>query len=272
MTGNTCPAPPPLPGKKGACLLLKAEKNLARLVALDPHWNYNWGAQLVDAQPEDIEFVPMIWGYYGQKTEDAIKDYVIPQIESGRVKRILGFNEPDAKAQSNISVDKALAAWPLLESTGVSIVSPSAAHPDKEWMSEFMKGSKEANCRMDWIGVHWYGGANFQGFANAMKSFHKLFGKPLLVTEFAPADWKASSPADNRWSQAQVLAFMKKALPWLEKQDWIAGYAWFPFNITSKQGTSSALFDEDGNLTALGRFYASVRSDNPNGDQSIEVD
>jgi hypothetical protein len=61
-------------------------------------------------------------------------------------------------------------------------------------------------------------------------------------------------------------------LPWMERQDWILGYAWFPFEIDSPQGTSSALFDSENRLTALGRYYRSVTPENPDGDLSIEAD
>lgn len=93
----------------------------------------------------------------------------------------------------------------------------------------------------------------------------------MLITEFAIADWSATTILDNRYSTAQVLAFMKDVLPWMQEQeqDWIAGYAWFPFNASTPVGTSSALFDDDDGLTALGSYYASVTTDNPTGDQSI---
>jgi hypothetical protein len=94
----------------------------------------------------------------------------------------------------------------------------------------------------------------------------------LLITEFAPADWKAATVQGNRHSPAKVLAFMKEVLPWMEAQDWIAGYAWFSFYIDAKQGTSSALFDKDGNLTACGKYYKSITPKNPSGDQSIKPD
>ena len=68
-----------------------------------------------------------------------------------------------------------------------------------------------------------------------------------------------------------VLAFMKEVLPWMEKQDWIAGYAWFSFEPHEPHGHTSSLFDKSGNLSALGRFYRSVSTDSPNGDQSIDL-
>jgi hypothetical protein len=127
--------------------------------------------------------------------------------------------------------------------------------------------------RVDYIGTHWYGGTNVKAFQDKMRRIYEKYGKrPLLITEFAPADWKARSTDANRHKPARVLTFMKEALPWLEKQDWIAGYAWFSFNIDSPQGTSSALFDKNGDLTPCGRYYASITTDNPDGDQSITLE
>jgi hypothetical protein len=62
---------------------------------------------------------------------------------------------------------------------------------------------------------------------------------------------------------------MKEVLPWLEKQDWVAGYAWFSFEHNESFGHTSSLFDKSGDLTALGRYYQSVTTQNPDGDQSI---
>jgi hypothetical protein len=81
-----------------------------------------------------------------------------------------------------------------------------------------------------------------------------------LVTEFAVEDWKAPTPDQNRHAPKEVLAFMKAVLPWMEAQEWILGYAWFPFNIASAEWTSSALFDSDGSLTELGHFYAEFQA------------
>ncbi len=58
----------------------------------------------------------------------------------------------------------------------------------------------------------------------------------------------------------------------MEQQDWIAGYSWYSFQIHQPQGYTSTLFFEDGSLTALGRYYASITNENPQGDQSIEPD
>ena len=92
-----------------------------------------------------------------------------------------------------------------------------------------------------------------------------------MITEFAPADWQAKIHSQNRMKAPAVLSFMKEVLPWMEKQDWIAGYAWFSFGPHEPHGHTSSLFGKNGNLSALGRFYRSVSTDSPNGDQSIDL-
>jgi Glycosyl hydrolase catalytic core len=77
-----------------------------------------------------------------------------------------------------------------------------------------------------------------------------------------------------KFSASEVLAFMKKVVPWLEQSDFVAGYAWFNFWEAFAAGTTSSLYKagtSEDELTALGRFYASVTTQNPMGNQSIIV-
>lgn len=279
-----------LPGKRGACLTLRDPKsakssnvggtwdlNLPKLEKIKPYWNYSWGADSVPLQGKYIEseFVPMIWGgRTSDRVRTALHKAVKPMIEKGKVKRLLGFNEPDGKKQANMSVELALDLWPLLESMEVPLCSPSAVHADNEWMKKFMKGAKERNYRVDYIGVHWYGGTTPKGFKDKLKSVYELYGKrPLLITEFAPADWGTKGDhKKNRHTPERVLRFAKDVLPWMERQDWILGYAWFSFGIHQAQGYTSSHYDAEGNLTALGRYYSTITKENPDGDQSIKPD
>jgi O-glycosyl hydrolase len=141
-------------------------------------------------------------------------------------------------------------------------------------MRDFMREADRRCYRVDYIGVHWYGGTRAEHFKERMRQIYEMYGKrPLLITEFAPADWQTGGDIQkHRHTPAAVLKFMKEVLPWMERQDWVAGYAWFSFKIDSPQGTSSALFDNAGNLTACGRYYRSVTRENPQGDQTIEPD
>ena len=275
-----------LPGKKGACFTLREpdhrqggtyEENLPKLEKLNPSWNYSWGTQYISKQTRfiDSEFIPMTWsGRSIERLEHALKEEVKPMVRRKKVKRLLGFNEPDGKEQANMSVEQALAAWPSLEKLKIPLCSPSAIHPDREWMKNFMAGAEEKGYRVDYIGVHSYGGTSAENFKAKLKRTYEMYGgRPLLITEFAPADWNTKGDfSKNRMTTAKVLAFAKEVLPWMEEQDWIAGYAWFSFGIDSPVGYTSSLFYADGSLTALGRYYASITSKNPKGDQSIKPD
>lgn len=248
-----------LQGKKGACFTFRQEgkkgswvENLPKVLALRPFWNYSWGVDsLGDRQPECIDFLPMVWGYYPKQFETCLSK-IIQQNPS----MALTFNEPDGKNQSNISVEQAIHAWPSFESLPIPLVSPSCVHPDKEWMTNFMALVKEKNLRVDVIGVHSYGNPNAKNFKNKLLKTYNLYQRPLLITEFAIADWKAKKPEDNKFTTQQVLHFMQAVLPWLEEQSWIVGYSWFSFFPTSPGGCCSALFDQEGNLTECGSFYA----------------
>jgi len=88
-----------LPGKKGIGFTMRdpGEKGswvdtLPFIQYLKPYWNYSWGYKPCPIQPADIEWVPMMWGrnYLQQR----INDYILPLVEDGTAKRILGFNEP----------------------------------------------------------------------------------------------------------------------------------------------------------------------------------
>lgn len=284
-----------LPGKKGACFTLResgakrggtVDQNMPRVKALDVSWNYSWGATRVREQPAEIEFVPMIWGASSQeKLQARLAEEVIPGIREGKSRRLLAFNEPDHHNQAAMPYSTALELWAALEQLGIPLCSPACANPlgiDDEsvqgipgtWMRDFMQAADARGYRIDYIGVHWYGGTRSSDFKARMRRIYEKYGKrPLLITEFAPADWKTGGDIrKHRHTPAQVLAFMKDVLPWMEAQDWIAGYAWFSFGIKAPQGTSSALFDENGALTACGRYYRSVTPKDPQGDQAIEPD
>ncbi len=298
-----------LPGKKGIGFILPEagkrmrgaedsdtirKRNAARVAALNVAWNHSWGLHLAPEQPAGVEFVPKVWGIrsgppreVSERLVGQFRNHVVPHIRSGKVKRILGFNEPDREKQANITVEQALAIWPVLESLKIPLCSPSCANTEGtdaddpanqgtggNWMPYFMSEVDRLGLRVDYIGTHGYPGPNAKGFKAKLRRIHEKYGRrPLLITEFAVADWQVGGDiSKNRYSQAQVLAFMKELLPWMERQDWILGYAWFSFDIDSPQGTCSALFDADNQLTALGRYYRSITPENPDGDLSIEAD
>jgi hypothetical protein len=298
-----------LPGKKGIGYSLPigdaggrtpAENDalrklhVERVTALNVSWNYSWNSNLVEEQPSGVEFTPMLHGKRWFKTDDfaaevpgRLEQAIVPHVKSGRVLRFLGPNEPDRKEHGNMTVEQALSIWPALESLGVPLCSPSCANTEGteatdeanqgtggNWMPAFMAEAERRGLRIDYIGTHGYPSPNAKAFKAKLRRIYEKYGRrPLLITEFGVADWSTGGDiTKNRYTQAQVLQFMKELLPWMERQDWIAGYAWFPFKPDSAQGGCSALFDAEGKLTAVGRYYRSVTPDNPDGDQTIQPD
>jgi len=73
--------------------------------------------------------------------------------------------------------------------TGLTLGSPAAVHADGDWMEAFMAGAEKKGYRVDFITIHWYGGADLEGFLGYLARVHALYHRPLWVTEFAPADW-----------------------------------------------------------------------------------
>lgn len=243
---------PDLENKKGAAFTNRALAWSHRTSDLKAHWMYSWGNTLREEIPENVEFVPMFWGA-GSVTQENI-DRIKALGESGEVKYVLGFNEPDGAAQANMTVDEAIALWPKLEEIGLPLASPATVNPNNEWMQEFMAKATELDLRIDYIAVHHYGGTNVLAFVNKLKETYEAFGKPIWVTEFAVADWNATAPTNNRYSEAEVADFMKGALEALDDIDWVFRYAWFDGRNAPLY--TSALFDDSVRMTTVGQIYA----------------
>lgn len=243
--------------KKGCCFAARPNNRWLEFTkSLDPNWLYTWNLDQPEGLPEDIEFCPMFWGGGKDEKFRGKVEQLRPLIQQGKVKQVLGFNEPDKRDQSNMTVARALELWPLLMELDVLLVSPSCAHPDREWMLEFMEGVKKQKLRVDFVGVHSYGGPNARALMTRMQKVARLFGRPIWITEFAVADWKAKTLEQNRFSAGQIAKFMRDVIPALNASPFIARYAWFSGQPKHKALGNSALFDNRGELTPLGRLYS----------------
>ena len=266
-----------LPSKKGACFTLREPddpkggtyvENMPKVEALNVGWNYSWGANLVPNQPSGIEFVPMSWGGFDP---DTFLSNILPNVNSGKFKRFLGFNEPDGEKQANMTVEKAIQLWPSLQRLGIPLGSPAVVDAENgTWLEDFMSEVDRLGYRVDYICVHNYPGTSVENFKTKMTNIYKKYNRPIIVTEFAPADWTATTPAQNKHSEDAVLNFMKGVLTWMEETEFIYGYAWFSFSKTDAAGCTSALYDEQGNLTRLGEYYANFTPGSTNPDPEPE--
>jgi hypothetical protein len=219
-------------GKKGVCITTvrqNADRWKQRVTMLQPSWHYSWGSQLPEAEPPGVEFVPMIWGH-GKANEKFLKliDALKAAKAAGTRTHLLGFNEPDNKKQAeHVSGEVPSRPGRTCRTTGLRLGGPAAVHADRPWMQDFMKQAKDNGYRVDFVCVHWYGGPNANGLIKHLEKIHAMYGKPIWITEFAVADWKAKSRATEPALAAAVLRFMQEVLPKLDALDFVERYAWF---------------------------------------------
>merc|ERR1711936_720193 len=248
--------------KKGLCV---SKKNFdCQDLALFPNisWYYNWGSEYHGQSCNDPPpgFIPMVWGYWGSVPTDIPANHPL----------ILGFNEPDHENQANMSPERALEGWMLLQEAYPEreLVSPGTSlKPDGEmvWIDTFMDLCNAVNCRVDYIAVHRYGGTA-ENIMGMIDDLYRRHGKKIWLTEFAMS---GTSNADK------VLEFMQDILPMLETHEGVYKYSWFmnrfadtndhgcPFEDDNKawclDKVNSLLevnMDQPPTLTKLGLFYS----------------
>jgi len=247
-------------GKKGADFSTNTTNGTwyGNITKLKSHWFYTWGTTLpFEKAPSNCEFATMFWGK-GNVTADNIA-YVKQRKQEGKVKYILGFNEPDLPDQSNMTVDEAIALWPQLESIGLPLGSPAVAWPTQQWFTDFMTKAAEQHRRVDFICVHMYVGLDDVHFVGVLQDLYNKYHLPIWITEFATVDNAAQTMEQNHYTPAQVLGFMQRLLPKLEELSFVARYSWFSGSPTSSRLWPSALVDANGNLTTLGQWYADYK-------------
>lgn len=250
--------PPAAMAKKGLGIVARADGVFARrLGAVNAKWFYSWGAGAPAGVPLGVEFIPMVWGWSDAPSQAGFMRGLGDAVRAHRFDTLLGFNEPDGKDQANLGVRRALEVWPQLMATGARLGSPAGIHPDGPWMREFMRTAAERKLRVDFITIHWYADPNPAGFLGYVDGIHKLYNRPVWITEFCPADWGAGDgKRPNRFNARQVQDFMRAVIPALKSRSYVERFAWFSPGAKDRTMGYSALFNDDGSLTDLGRIYA----------------
>lgn len=101
---------------------------VGQMECLEPgvSWYYNWGNQPNQGTNDQIinfkgfEYIPMCWGNY---SEEKIRNYCKSHPET---KYLLGFNEPNFKAQSNMTPAQAAEKWPAVQALAKGSTSSSS--------------------------------------------------------------------------------------------------------------------------------------------------
>jgi RNA polymerase sigma factor (sigma-70 family) len=250
------PATPAGSSRKGVSAWKFTGVNQA-LVDSGARWYYTW-ATTHDGitTPKGVDFVPMIWGA-GSVTGGALN-----QAKGAGSRYLLGFNEPDMGAQANMSVDSALALWPQLLGTGLTVGSPAVAYGGATaggWLDRFMSGAAARGYRVDFIALHWYGGDfSTANAVNQLRSYlqavYNRYHKPIWLTEYALIDF---SNGTRFPTQAQQAAFCTASISMLGGLSFVQRYAWFALPADDAKD-STGLYRSGPTVTDVGRAYAAA--------------
>jgi hypothetical protein len=241
--------------RKGVGLALGEQQGIKQLDSLNVDWFYTWGHDYPDVHLRP-DFVPMIWGE-GAMERGAVDD-VVSELETTHARELLGFNEPDHPEQSAMSVASAINYWPELLASGLRLGSPSPAKVNGTWLRQFMGQAAKRKLRVDFVTMHSYPSPNATAFLNSVQNLHDDYRKPIWITEFAVADWDATPDSPSRYSEQQVMDFMRESVAGLRRMPFVERFAWKTRAEGDPVMGKSALFHKDGSLTRVGQLYRSL--------------
>ncbi|WP_238451843.1 glycosyl hydrolase [Micromonospora sp. 4G55] len=182
---------------------------------------------------------------------------------AGAGSHLLGFNEPDLGAQSNLTPEQALELWPQLMATGRMLGSPAVASGGADpggWLDRFLTGARSRGYRVDFIALHWYGGdfrtaEAVDQLAAYLRAVHQRYGLPIWLTEFALIDFAGGGARFP--TPGQQAAFLTAATTMLDGLPWLRRYAWFGLPASDKD--RSGLFRDGPVATEVGRAFQRAR-------------
>ncbi|MBR7828376.1 sigma-70 family RNA polymerase sigma factor [Actinospica sp. MGRD01-02] len=222
-------------------------------------WYYTWSAGDEGISAPKVGFVPMIWG------SSSVTSATLAQAKSDTsCGCMLGFNEPDMSAQSNLTPSQALSLWPQLESTGLELGSPAVAAGGATaggWLDQFMSGAHKDGYRVNFITLHWYGSdfdtnAAVSQLQSYIEAVYARYHVPIWLTEFALISWATGTAAYP--TEAQQAAFLTAATSMLDSLSYVQRYAWFGLPATSGL-PSTGLFQPGPVVTPVGTAFEAAR-------------
>lgn len=165
-------------------------------------------------------------------------------------RHLLGYNEPNAKSQANVSPSQAAEDWKAIEKLSPSskgTPAPGGENLDSsiKWLQDFKNAF--TGCHFDFVAIHHYichcnseTDCNADSLKQYIDRIYEMWQKPIWLTEFNCGDGKRHAPANVH------LWYMKKALPMLDSNPKVARYSWMSLEYTPVSG---AALVKDGKLT-----------------------
>ena len=198
------------------------------LSALKVSWYYDWQPTTdVAGAPADVQFIPMIWGAKDLNAAD------LHAAKASGADTLLGFNEPNEKTQSNMTVQQALDAWPQLEALNMRLGSPATGTGDDikpdGWLARFMAGARARGYRVNFICIHPYQSRFHpdqatKDLVREVTAVHDMYHVPIWVTEYAMAQWGPPQLMPDYATQAR---FATESAQALEAISFVERYAWY---------------------------------------------
>ncbi|HLW94262.1 MAG TPA: glycosyl hydrolase [Solirubrobacteraceae bacterium] len=251
-----------LSSKRGIASSQYLASNPGKLSKLGASWAYDWSATAPLATG-GLMWVPMI------AKEPSLTPSTINQLRAagraGRVRYLLGFNEPDSASQSNLTPQQAAALWPQLERTGLILGSPAPATPFDGWLASFMTLARQRHLRVDFIALHYY-----QDFTNPnavaelhqqLVSLYHQYRRPIWITEIGAIDIRAWHESMTRTPTDPLAArYMRKLFGMLDALPFVQRYAWFTDDCwTDIACRFGSLYSANGRTTLAGRTFMTAR-------------
>ncbi|HET9167915.1 MAG TPA: sigma-70 family RNA polymerase sigma factor [Actinospica sp.] len=222
-------------------------------------WYYTWSTSDQGISASHVGFVPMIWG------SSSVTSSALAQAKSSTsCACVLGFNEPDMSAQSNMTPSQALGLWPQLMNTGLELGSPAVANGAANaggWLDQFMSGARQRGYRVNFITLHWYG-SNFDTSSAVgelrtyIEDVYARYHLPIWLTEFALISF--GSGGAQYPSETRQAAFLTAATSMLDGLPYVQRYAWFGLGATSGL-PSTGLFQPGPVITPVGTAYEAAK-------------
>ena len=219
----------------------------------DPLWSYDWGTS--SASTVDREYLPMKWGSSSGTGN-------ILNIQNTTC--VLGYNEPDATAQANMTTNQAIADWPTLMQWGLRAGAPASSDSGLngqgiQWTMNFMTIATNLGYRVDFVPVHWYKcGQSPAQLISYLNQVYSVFKRPMWVTEWNNgASWCTPLPADYNAEATALTNFVTA----LENSPIVERYSIYSYwSGTAGTNLQLATGSGSGTLTPAGVAYMNLPS------------
>lgn len=257
---------PPASGKGAAHSLGDCDLSQDVAYLFEPSWLYVWHPRppLLDG----VECIGMIWGAFAG----------CPELRTNS-EWVLGFNEPDLEAQSDLTPEEAARYWRQVERCypDKKLVSPAPSHVGPGWLGEMHDAYVELYGeppRFDALALHCY-----QYYASQCKqTVDRYYDAWLDEWDVAGGIWLTEFARVTSSESAQA-AGMREYLDWLQGDDRIVRWAWYPTSNTGDEPYAlwhnTSLVDcYTGELTLVGETYrdydSTVPTDTPEPTETPE--